>query len=348
VCQAVDADDLILASTVRWLRVLADRRDVGRIGVITLRAGAYDLPRNVEVVDIGSGRGRAGRLVAFYRAVRRMTRDKLIDAFFIYQGGPYPALLLPYRVIAGIPIFQWKAHPYVSWPMWFYARFCDTRVFTSTPGAFPLDLPNVSVVGNGIDVEQFSFRPVERTGDLVTVGRVSRSKRIEQMLDALDAYGQRFGQVPSLDVVGPRLDEAYADELTARAAALGLAPHVTFVGGIARSALPEALSRYRVFVNASTTALDRAVLEAMACGLPVVSSNPCVREILPAQCRQLLCVSPGSPVLLAERLHDLLALQPQDRDQLGLTLRHVVVRDHSDVSQSDRIVQLMAAARRSR
>jgi glycosyltransferase involved in cell wall biosynthesis len=166
------------------------------------------------------------------------------------------------------------------------------------------------------------------------------------MLDALDVYGQRFGDVPSLDIVGPKLDEAYADELSARVAALGLHAHVTFVGGIKRSALPEALSRYRVFVSVSTTALDRAVLEAMACGVPVVSANPCVREILPEECRELLCVPPASPAALAQRLHALLALETRTRSRLGLALREVVVRDHSDVSQADRIVRLMAADRR--
>jgi glycosyltransferase involved in cell wall biosynthesis len=346
ICQAVDPDDLILASTVRWIRLLAGRPDVAHVGVITLRAGAHGLPHNVDVVEIGGARGRARRIAAFYAAVGRLTRGRRVDAFFVYQGGPYPALLLPYRLLAGIPIFQWKAHPYVSWPMWFYARFCDTRVFTSTPGAFPLDLPNISVVGNGIDVQEFSLRTAPPTRDLVTVGRLSRSKQIERILEAMAVCRRRFGRTPSLDVLGPRLDEGYADALARRVEALGLEADVTFAGGVPRSALPEALGRYRLFVNVSATALDRAVLEAMACGVPVVSSNPCVREIVPEGCRDLLSVPAGDAEALAERLHQLVALDSASRERLGRALREVVVRDHSDVSQWERIVRLMAAERR--
>ncbi len=337
VAQAVDSNDMVLASTVRWIRVFAEHANVNHVSVVTLRAGEFSLPSNVEVTAIGRG-GRLVRLLRFYRAIRAFQRDRGIDAFFIYQGGPYPLLLLPWRLFAGVQVYQWKAHPHVSRLMWFYARFCDTRVFTSTASAFPVNLPNISIVGNGIDVTEFSIRDTPPTRDLVIVGRLSPSKRIEVALEALAIVGRRHGYVPSLDLIGPDVDPGYRTRLEARVNELDLAPYVTFAGGLTRSALPERLQRYRAFVNVSDTALDRAVLEAMACGLPVISSNPCVREILPPEDLGWLCVPPNDADMLAERIHAVLALDATARQRLGRELREVAVAGHSDVSQSDRIL----------
>jgi glycosyltransferase involved in cell wall biosynthesis len=329
----------VLASTVRWLQVLAARPDVEHVGVIALRVGRHALPKNVEIVHIGAAGGKPLRMVAFYRAVRRFVRARPVDAFFIYQGGPYPLLLAPFRFLAGIPVYQWKAHPHVSRLMWCYARFCDTRVFTSTRSAFPVNLPNLSVIGNGIDVEMFTIREGEPSGDLVSVGRISRSKRLECVLDALAVHRDRFGFVPSLDVVGPAFDPTYARELSERAEALRIGAHVRFLGAVGRALLPELLARYRAFVNVSETALDRAALEAMACGVPVISSNPCVREILPERCWQVLGTPPDDAGALADRVRFVLDLTGAQRRRLGSELRDVVTRDHSDVTVWDRVIQ---------
>lgn len=343
IAQAVDADDLILASTVRWIQLFADHGDVGWVGVITLREGAHDLPSNVDVTAIGGPGGRPARLFRFYRAVAEFQRKSRVDAFFVYQGGPYPVLLLPWRLGAGIPVYQWKAHPHVSTLMWFYARFCDTRVFTSTRAAFPVDLPNVSVVGNGIDVDQFSIAPIAPDRDIAIVGRLSPSKRIELGIETLAALRRRSEHVPTLDVIGPSFDPGYVQRLEAQIAALDLQRHVTFTGGIPRSELPDRLRRYRAILNVSQTALDRAVLEAMACGIPVVSTNPCVKEIVVEDGLDRLCIAPDDAEMVAERLQAVLALQPADRERLGWQLRAIVVAGHSDVSQSDRIVRTIRA-----
>lgn len=77
-----------------------------------------------------------------------------------------------------------------------------------------------------------------------------------------------------LVVVGAGRDQEYADSLPALARELGIAEDVVFVGGIA---LAETVPFYRAadaFVYASfNETFGLPILEAMACGCPVVTSN---------------------------------------------------------------------------
>ncbi|MFH0792168.1 MAG: hypothetical protein V1905_03075, partial [bacterium] len=126
ICQAVDKNDTLLASTIGWIREFAQRPEIGRITVLALRVGDpvrnkppqggcrtasqggfLTGPENVEVIKI-KGANRLVTILNFYKEVLR--RLKNIDWFFIYQGGHYPLLLLPFRLL-GKPVYHWKAHP---------------------------------------------------------------------------------------------------------------------------------------------------------------------------------------------------------------------------------------------
>lgn len=95
-----------------------------------------------------------------------------------------------------------------------------------------------------------------------------------------DGLLRAFAQaLPNLDgrrlvVVGPGRDKTYVGELRALAARLGIAEAVTWVGGVP---LEETVDFYRaadVFVYPShNETFGLTILEAMACGCPVVTSD---------------------------------------------------------------------------
>ena len=135
-------------------------------------------------------------------------RCRQADFFFVLQGGPYPALLLPVKLLTGRRVYQWKTHSYVNRRMAFYARWCDDLVFTATPSSFPLALPNVRVVGHGIDMQQFQPMPDDGpgTGDLIAVGRLTPVKRLDRLISAVAACRGSSGRMWSLDICGPELE----------------------------------------------------------------------------------------------------------------------------------------------
>ena len=134
ICQTVDERGPTQAGTIRWLAEFAARPEVDSITVIALRKGTFNLPSHVDVRAIGGG----SRLTTVLRLYREVVRSAWagLDLFFVYQSGPYPWLLLPFRLILRKPVYQWMAHPAVSPMMRFNARFADRKVFTSTSRAF--------------------------------------------------------------------------------------------------------------------------------------------------------------------------------------------------------------------
>ena len=111
-------------------------------------------------------------------------------------------------------------------------------------------------------------------------------------------------------------------DLESRAAALGLAPHIAFLG--ARSDIAEILRALDVFAMPSLwEGLSVAMLEAMAAGLPLVISD--VSGVAQAfgeeDCG--IRVPPGDAAALAEAIRAL-ALSPERRASLGEAARRRV------------------------
>ncbi|HEX3959293.1 MAG TPA: glycosyltransferase family 1 protein [Trebonia sp.] len=115
-----------------------------------------------------------------------------------------------------------------------------------------------------------------------------------------------------LVVVGPGRDEKYSASLPALAAELGIADDVLFLGGVP---LSETVHFYRAadaFVYASfNETFGLPILEAMACGCPVVTSDVTAMPET-AGGAAVLC-SPSDPVSIAKAILE--AIGP-GRDQL--------------------------------
>jgi glycosyltransferase involved in cell wall biosynthesis len=163
------------------------------------------------------------------------------------------------------------------------ARFADTADLVLAPSDFVARRLRaqgvrrpVEVLPTGIDLDR--FRPGDRSaarqalgfdaGDrlLLYVGRLDREKNLEFLLDAVARV--RIPRV-RLVLVGRGTQAAV---LRRAAAALGLGDRVDLRGGSLPDGLPAYYRAADAFVFASTTETQGlAVLEAMACGLPVVA-----------------------------------------------------------------------------
>jgi glycosyltransferase involved in cell wall biosynthesis len=132
----------------------------------------------------------------------------------------------------------------------------------------------VRVIPNGVDTDFFqpdstrstSVRPNDPLRTLF-VGRFQEQKNLEFFLRAL-------GQLPAdsfyLHMVG---DGPQEKRLRNLADQLGISNSITWHGWVARAALPKTYQAADCLVNPSSyEGLPNVVLEAMACGLPVVAS----------------------------------------------------------------------------
>lgn len=135
-----------------------------------------------------------------------------------------------------------------------------------------------------------------------------------------------------MDIFGPTAgasDEAYLNRLKEKVAQKALAGVIAFRGPVANNELPEVLAGYDLFVNMGQTgSLDKAVPEAMAVGLPVLTCNEAFKEVL-GPFRGDLMYGKGDSKLLAGKIKKITELSADDRRMLGEELRAIVVRDHS-------------------
>jgi len=338
VCQAVDEDDPVQPTTVRWIEALAGKRSVDHITVLALRTGRYHLPASVEVKRFGRS-NRLATSAAFYRAIASSLRLRP-NCFFVYQGGPYPLLLLPFKLLRGIPIVHWKAHPIITRSMSFYARWCDDLILTSARAAFPMDLAKIRVVGQGIDTERFRLEERPLLGDLIAVGRIAPTKRVDQMVRAVVIANRSYGTGYKLNIYGPTLahDEGYAASLEDLIDRLGARDWVTLHGAVQQERLPALLNGHRACLNFTIGALDKTAVEAMACGLPVVSTNDAVTEVIPTDLHPTLIPDKHSTEDQARIIHELLRKPEAEIARLGQRLRALVVSDHSIERLFDRIL----------
>ena len=120
-------------------------------------------------------------------------------------------------------------------------------------------------------------------------------------------------------------------ELEARSASSPLAGQVTFAGETADVALY--LRAADLFVLPSRAeGMSNAVLEAMACGIPVVATDVGGnREIVGADGVSGRLVPSGDPVALAEAIGTLVG-KPALRQELG-SAAHGIVRERFDIQR---------------
>jgi len=171
---------------------------------------------------------------------------------------------------------------------------------------------SIKVVPCGVDTDEFSPEgPVaDRTGRprLVTVADLNEHDELSTLLQAL-------AKVPGAELVvagGPprarlRGDMAYR-RLAKVAESLDVTGRVLFAGEVGRSALPPLLRSADLLVNVSEYDPTGMVsVQAMACGTPVVATAGGGQVDAVVDGTTGILVPSGRPVLLAQRIRQLLA-----------------------------------------
>jgi glycosyltransferase involved in cell wall biosynthesis len=109
---------------------------------------------------------------------------------------------------------------------------------------------------------------------ILFLGRVVPNKGLELLIETLAELKRRLHR-PHLIVAGP-YSEGYHNALSSLAERLHVTDSITFTGLVTGARKSETFASANVFVLPSyTEAFSIAVLEAMACGLPVVLTRQC-------------------------------------------------------------------------
>lgn len=208
---------------------------------------------------------------------------------------------------------------------------------------------DIRLVPNPIELARYEFRlPTLEHGHLIWLRAFQSIYNPTLAPRMLAIVRQRHPEV-RLTMIGADLHDGTRAATERVASELGLAEHIDYVGVIKKAEVPHWLRRGDVFVN--TTNIDNtpvSVIEAMACGLPVVSTNVGGIPRLLHHEQDALLVPPDDPAAFASAVSRILD-NPTFAQQLAQTARRVVQDfDWRIVLQRWDDLLLEAAAKRRR
>jgi len=141
----------------------------------------------------------------------------------------------------------------------------------------------LQVIRCGVPVDQWTFHEPElKPGasevlKVLTVCRLVEKKGVDMLIRALHAYGEKSARSWKLTVAG---DGPEMDQLKAVAKMIGVMSSVDFRGTVRNETVPQLLAESDVFALTCRTdasgdkdGIPVVLMEAMACGTPVIAGN---------------------------------------------------------------------------
>lgn len=189
---------------------------------------------------------------------------------------------------------------------------------------------SISVVHNGIDTNFFKPPKLKKTKsdfNLVFVGRISEQKNLSFILKQI--AGAKRKQTISglkLHIVG---DGPLRAQVEAYGKELGISDSITWYGWVNKNQIVSLCRKADFFVNPSLyEGMPNAVLEAMACGLPVLASNVAGNNEVVVDGENGILFNLDDPEEFSAFLAKI-AATPQMYTELGLTARKNMVMQFS-------------------
>lgn len=337
VTQKVDKDDENLGAFYYWFDMLAKRVDT--LVIIADSVGHTDFPSNVTICELGKQKGYG----SFHRLLRLWNffwkHYPASDIIFFHQIPEYTIATAPFLFIWKKTTSLWYAHKSVTNRLKI-AEWLVDYVFSSSEAGFRLPSKKVFFVGQAINTDLFtpakSWQFGQKTLKLVTVGRIAPIKNYEIIINACAVLKEKWNESWSLSIVGgpifPR-DQEYLARLKKLVSEKELSSYVQFYGARPYSEIPQILQEHDYFLNVSATgSLDKAVFEAMACGLTVITANEAYHSIVPKR----YFLEHISPAFLAERIKTLAGEARPNSE-----LRSIVIERHGLEKTVERIFHIL-------
>jgi len=331
ITQKVDIDDDILGFFHDWITEFA--KNFQQVIVICLEERKYSLPFNVKILSLGKEKkaSKFTYLLNFYKYIYRERRN--YDAVFVHMNAEYVVLSGWLWKILGKKIGLWYAHGSVPRSLRIAKKFCDV-ILTSTKSGCRIESPKIRIIGQGIDIEK--FRPETTSSGkfkIITLGRLSPVKDYETFIEAIDLLvNQHKLEFAAQIIGGPATndDRKYFEKLKEIVRVKDLEWAIEFKGSVPHKEVEKYICQANLMVNSSLTgSLDKTIVEAMACGVPILSCNEAFVEILDEEDYDLSVYRKGDSKQLAEKMKKIVELNQDVRKKIGAKLRKIVVKNHS-------------------
>jgi glycosyltransferase involved in cell wall biosynthesis len=284
-------------------------------------------------------------MIQFYQILRKVLKNEKIDGCFAHMMPIFSILGWPLLKINKVPIVLWHTHSHVSWLLRLATILVDKVVGAGYSG-FGINTPKFEPIGQGIDTEIFLPSTMIKNQDelvILTVGRISPIKKLEVVLDSLRLLPERVRSRVILKYVGSPLgknDINYFKQIKNKVIQNKLTEQVQFISERPFHEIQNIYKEADIFVNSSNTdSMDKTVLEAMSCGIPIITSNIAFIDVLGNELAKEWCIEKNNPAILAEKIEKLVNMDHSKKVVLSSKLRMIVVKGHSLFDLTSKVLQ---------
>jgi glycosyltransferase involved in cell wall biosynthesis len=328
--------------TVRWVNAMAGRGHSVELITISRPSEALTIDPRVKLHFLPIA-PPAGYLLNAPR-VRRILRSMSPDVINIHYASGYGTLGRLARVrpvvlsVWGSDVTEFPRQSRLR-KLVLQANLRFARVVCATSGFLKRETeqllagqPPVVVIPFGVDCSVFKPAETKPNTDCFLVGTVKTLEEgygIDRLLDAFELFQRNLPSESAtrLRIVG---GGSQREALEERARRLGIDHLTEFLGPVAPTSVPDILADFSVYVALSRIeSFGVAILEASACGIPVVvSDSGGLRETVVDGSTGVV-VPDGSPAVAADALMRLFK-DPHEASSMGIAGRDFVLRNYAD------------------
>lgn len=334
ITRKVDRGDALAGFAFSWLAGFA--RKLEKLYVICQEKGdTAGLPDNVEVHSFGKeqGYGKLRQGLELFTLIWKLVKNS--DGVMAHMHPIYAIMTWPIVKLYRKKLILWYTHKSVDFKLRLAHALVDV-VLTASKESFRLPSNKVKVVGHGIDLDKFKVKSeklkVKAKFKIVSIGRISPVKDYETLIRAAEMLrdqGMKDFEVHIYGRVGLPEHQSYLDSLIEFVRNAELENYIKFQGELNYDFVDEAYAEADLFVNLSATgSIDKAVLEAAASGVLVLTSNEAFFAPL-RKISDLLIFKRDHPEDLAQNLIKLKNLNTEERQAITGKLYHWVATEHN-------------------
>lgn len=347
--QKIDINDPVLGFFHRWAEEFAKHCD--KLTVICLQEGEHHLPPNVKVLSLGKVAKKENAFAArvkqqgevfakalsffarikysfnFYKYILRERKN--YDSVFVHMNSEYVVLGGALWRLWGKKIMLWNNHMVGNLATRIGVRIAHKTFYTS-PFSFNAKIGGKKGAQMPVGIDTEIFKPQDDVGrtpnSLLLLGRISPVKRLEIAIGAvklLDREGKEF----VLSVVGdaePK-DNGYFEKLKESSKGLIEKGKIKFLKAVPNHLTPRIYGRNDIFINTTNSgSLDKTIMESLACGSLVVTSNRTLDGFLSPE----LMFEENNQESLKEKIFMLMQKSDVEKNDLRRVLREKVVKEH--------------------
>ena len=186
-----------------------------------------------------------------------------------------------------------------------------------------IDQSKIVIIKNAVDTVRFKPSSSHNNNTILYVGRINPLKRIEDIITAMPTIIKSNPDV-KINIVGLIESKNYLQNLKNLALKLNCEKSINFLGPIPHDKIISYYTDSQVFVfMGRNEGIPRSILEAMACGKPVIAApNSGIPDVIEDGINGFL-VNNNQPNLLAEKIITLLN-DKKYRENIGQSARKTI------------------------